>query len=222
MKRKFRMVMSFLGKLKDNNIRITWPMNNGEVEWMYPSLHNNKLPQNVMDAITNIVLSKTKEILELDCYSDTEYYVLIVDIYAKEKKIEIAMEAEYETTEIDNYVTTITLPELKDFFEREGVKTIKAEYSGSGDSGDIEDVYIDGVVDRDITWGTTIPDKKLILDLLYEYLERAYGGWEIDDGSSGNIIINNNMQIKIDHEWNLRDMELCEGIIEIREEDLEE
>ena len=65
-------------------------------------------------------------------------------------------------------------------------------------------------------------DDKLIWNTLYDQLESAYGGWEIDDGSSGTIELNNNLEIVISHEWSMREMETCEGRYVITENDIEE
>ena len=51
-------------------------------------------------------------------------------------------------------------------------------FDGGGDSGYIQDVDSE---DREVP--------KFILDILYEVLEENYGGWEINEGSSGEFVV---------------------------------
>ena len=87
MKRKFRMLMSFLRTRKDK-IYISWsaPDSNPELQW--PHMSNSMvLPQNILDILVEITDSKVDEIFNIDCYSETDYYVLNAEIDPKEKKI---------------------------------------------------------------------------------------------------------------------------------------
>jgi hypothetical protein len=65
---------------------------------------------------------------------------------------------------------------------------VRAEYSGSGDEGQINDVTFQGgnidglMIDVD---GKQVPVREQLDDMLYNYLEACYQGWEIDEGSSG-------------------------------------
>ena len=90
------------------------------------------------------------------------------------------------------------------------VKSFSVEYSGSGDSGEIDEVsYEPKKLNASIDMGTrtrwnnttleqekTTDHKSLkdyIEDFCYELLEDNHGGWEINEGQSGNI------------EWNSKD-----------------
>ena len=90
------------------------------------------------------------------------------------------------------------------------VKSFSVEYSGSGDSGEINEVsYEPKKLNASIdvgTWtrwnNTTLEQEKTtdhkslkdyIEDFCYELLEDNHGGWEINEGQSGNI------------EWNSKD-----------------
>jgi hypothetical protein len=44
-----------------------------------------------------------------------------------------------------------------------------------------------------------------IINMAYEYLENTYGGWEIDDGSSGTLEISDNGLISSSHIWSSRE-----------------
>ncbi len=133
----------------------------------------------------------------------------------------IKMEAEEYTSQAETYERKLENPELEDYFERTGVEIIEARYGGSGDSGDIDSITVDGE-DSNITWHSDRDDDKLIWNTLYDQLESAYGGWEIDDGSAGTIELNNNLEIVISHEWNMREMGYCENQIDITMETFED
>lgn len=213
--------MSFLRTRKDK-IYISWsaPDSNPELQW--PHMSNSMvLPQNILDILVEITDSKVDEIFNIDCYSETDYYVLNSEIDPKEKKIVYSLEAEYYNNQAETYERKLETPELEDYFERTGVEIIEARYSGGGDSGDIDTITIDGE-DTNIQYGSQDDDEKLIWDTLYGQLENAYGGWEIDDGSVGTIELNNNLEIVISHEWNMREMETCKDRYVITENDIEE
>jgi hypothetical protein len=215
------MLMSFLRTRKDK-VYISWgaPDSNPELQW--PHMSNSMvLPQNILDIVVEITDSKINEIFDMDCYSETDYYYLSAEIDPKEKKIIYSLKCEEYKYEAETYENTIDNPDLKDYFERTGVEIIEARYSGGGDSGDIDSVTVDGE-SSNITWHSDSDDDKLIWNTLYDNLENAYGGWEIDDGSAGTIELNNNLEIVISHEWNMREMVDCHDTIEIKEDDLEE
>lgn len=215
------MLMSFLRTRKDK-VYISWgaPDSNPELQW--PHMSNSMvLPQNILDIVVEITDSKINEIFDMDCYSETDYYSLSAEIDPKEKKIVYSLDAEYYNNQAETYENKLNNPELEDYFKRTGIEIIEARYSGGGDSGDIDSITIDGK-SSNITWHSNSDDDKLIWNTLYDQLESAYGGWEIDDGSSGTIELNNNLEIVISHEWSIREMETCEGRYEITEDDIEE
>lgn len=84
------------------------------------------------------------------------------------------------------------------------VESFRVEYSGSGDSGEIEEIHYepnDLKVKVDVgTWkkfdqqsfeyketNEPKPLKDFIEDFCYELLEDNHGGWEINEGQSGAI-----------------------------------
>ena len=171
--------------------------------------------------LIDITDSKVDEIFDMDCYSETDYYVLTAKILPKEKKIIYSLDFEEYSNQAETYENQLNNPELEEYFKRTGVEIIEARYSGGGDSGDIDSITVDGK-SSNITWHSDSDDDKLIWDTLYDQLESAYGGWEIDDGSSGTIELNNNLEIVISHEWNMREMVDCDQRYEITEDDIEE
>jgi hypothetical protein len=222
MKRKFRMLMSFLLRLKKDNIQVSWNAYDGDPEWQWPNVQQNvSIPQNILDTLVDITDLNVNEIFDMDCYSETDYYVLTAEILPKEKKIIYSLDVEEYSNQAETYENQLNNPELEEYFKRTGVEIIEARYSGGGDSGDIDSITVDGK-SSNITWHSNSDDDKLIWNILYDNLENAYGGWEIDDGSSGTIELNNNLEIVISHEWNMREMVDCDDRYEITEDDIEE
>jgi len=93
------------------------------------------------------------------------------------------------------------------------IESFRVEYSGSGDSGEIEEISIkpDNLkIKVDVgTWkkfdqqsfeyketNEPKPLKDFIEDFCYELLEDNHGGWEINEGQSGAI------------EWDIKDNDL--------------
>lgn len=66
--------------------------------------------------------------------------------------------------------------------KRVGVEKIEAHFDGSGDSGSIDEVTYDpDILDEKL--------KDIVVSQFYDILEEKYGGWEIDDGSFGDVKI---------------------------------
>ena len=86
----------------------------------------------------------------------------------------------------------------------EGIVTIRIEYQGSGDSGEIDVISclrendpVGRTLDHGGRW-------ERLADLAYAYLNQEFGGWENNDGSSGYIAINTRTgQVTLDHDWNV-------------------
>lgn len=214
--------MSFLLRLRKDNIQVSWNAYEGDPEWSWPNVQRDvSIPKNMLDMLIDITDSNVNEIFDMDCYSETDYYVLTAEILPKEKKIIYSLDVEEYKNQAETYERKLENPELEEYFKRTGVEIIEARYSGGGDSGDIDTITIDGE-HSNIQFGSQDDDEKLIWDTLYDNLENAYGGWEIDDGSAGTIELNNNLEIVISHEWNMREMVDCDDRYEITENDLEE
>lgn len=214
--------MSFLIRLRKDNIQVSWSAYESDPEWAWPNVQGNvSIPRNMIDMLIDITDSKVDEIFDMDCYSETDYYTLTAEILPKEKKIIYSLDVEEYKNEYETYERKLENPKLEEYFKRTGVEIIEARYSGSGDSGDIDSIKIDGE-HSNIQFGSQDDDDKLIWNTLYDNLENAYGGWEIDDGSAGTIELNNNLEIVISHEWNMREMVDCDERYEITEDDLEE
>lgn len=95
----------------------------------------------------------------------------------------------------DNVKISGYFDELDNFLDQEGVQSIEISYNGSGDDGTIEGTYSSDNKSGDIT--------SEIKDICYNLLEE-FGGWEINEGSQGKIIMTPKY-IEIEHLWNTED-----------------
>jgi hypothetical protein len=222
MKKKFRALLTFLRPYQEE-ISFYWNSYDGNTEWQWPRSNKRELPKNILTLALEIGEYFEDQIEDVfdSCYSESDYYQIEMTVNSVKKTAIIKMEAEEYTSQAETYERKLENPELEDYFKRTGVEIIEARYGGSGDSGDIDTVTIDGE-DSNIRWNTQDDDEKLIWDTLYDKLESAYGGWEIDDGSAGTIELNNNLEIVISHEWNMREMVYCENQIDITMETFED
>ena len=89
----------------------------------------------------------------------------------------------------------------------------KVNFSGGGDDGYIED---DGYDDE----GNQYRLSDDLENYLYSKLNNSFGGWEINEGSSGKFIINR-QTMEIEHEWYENDWVESGLRIEITEKDLD-
>ena len=211
MKQKFKILMSYFNALKNKDIDYSIQFGTYEepdLGFIDSSIRG--VPKNIESIVVEF-LQIYYEKVDNDLYSDTEWVEIGVRIYPEDKKLSFYSKSQYYSEEEDYYTDEINSPELEEFFERTGAELIEARYSGGGDSGDIDSVTIDGK-STNIQWGSREPDEKLIWNTLYENLENAYGGWEIDEGSSGTIELNNNLEIAISHSWNTIEWEDLEDL----------
>ena len=222
MKKKFRALLTFLRPYQEE-ISFYWNSYDGDTEWQYPSSNKRELPKNIVTLASEIGEYFEDQIEDVfdSCYSESDYYLIKMTVNPVKKTAIIKMEAEEYTSQAETYERKLENPELEDYFKRTGVEIIEARYGGSGDSGDIDTVKIDGE-DSNIQWNSQDEDEVLIWNTLYDRLEAAYGGWEIDDGSAGTIELNDNLEIVISHEWNMREMVDCENQIDITMETFED
>jgi len=222
MKRKFRALLTFLRPYQEE-ISFYWANYDGNIEWGYGRSNKRELPENILILASEIGEYFDNQIEDVfdGCYSESDYYRIEMIVNSVKKTATIKMEAEIYISQAETYERKLEDPELEDYFKTTGVEIIEARYSGGGDSGDIDSIIVDGE-DSNITWHSDSDDDKLIWNTLYDNLENAYGGWEIDDGSAGTIELNNNLEIVISHEWNMKVMEDCDGSFEITMDMLED
>jgi hypothetical protein len=226
MKRKFKALLTFLKAYKKDTIGFSWICYEGEIpewEWGHSSIQN--IPSNIKDIATDIAEMFWKEAYEEAPASDTEYYRIVLTIHPLQNKVEISCDYEMYVEQQESYSKDIEDEKVIEMFNRKEIDEITARYGGYGDSGDIDTIKIDGE-DSNVQWHSNSDEDKLIWNTLYDNLENAFSGWEIDDGSNGVITIykpyDETIVIDISHTWNMRVMEESSYKKEITENDFEE
>lgn len=136
-----------------------------------------------------------------------------IDIYLDTKENKIYFKGKYSYYDTDCYDITRSIYDtfadsdeqsmLEKFFEKlekEGHKFGEISFDGGGDNGYIQDELI---LDGDIH--DNAPDK--VLDICYDMLQSSFGGWEKNEGSQGNFILDiKNKQITLNICLNVEEM----------------
>lgn len=170
-----------------------------------------QVPSPLDQFIEKLIDDNLDKIDEKKQSDDTGYVIITLAILPDERKFVINAEAQYYDTEgsgttyddlknekpewykiINEYFDTIGNPE-----------NILATYEGGGDSG-----YLNSNAETDKQTNVEITDD--IEDIIYRILNNDLSGWEINEGSQGQVFITRN-SIEIEHIWNVereRDMDL--------------
>jgi hypothetical protein len=145
---------------------------------------------------------------------DSEHYRVDINVSLSERKIIITSDIEEQTTDgsSDEY-DVIEVPSVQSFLDENEIDDFEVSYSGGGDDGYIED---DGYDDE----GNQYRLSDDLENYLYSKLNNSFGGWEINEGSSGKFIINSQTMV-IEHEWYENDWVGSDLRIEITGKDLD-
>lgn len=163
------------------------------------------------DSIPEIILKFLKKLLDnskeiilkfLDGIDvEVDYFELKTIVDTNTREISVVLEISYinsqfENVNIDSGNEEI-FKEIKDNYY-DVKERLVVNYIGSGDSGFIE-TYINEK-------GNTMPENAIIEDFCIEVLSDYFGGWEINEGSSGNIVFDiKENEIHINHDQNYYD-----------------
>jgi hypothetical protein len=144
----------------------------------------------------------------------SEYYRVDVYFSLSDRNIIITSDIEEQKadTSSDEY-DVIDNPSVQSFLDRNNIDYLEVTYSGGGDDGFIED---DGYDDN----GNRYRLSDDLEEFLYEKLNGNFGGWEINEGSSGKFIIQRET-VEIEHEWYENDWVNSDLRIVITEKDLD-
>lgn len=208
MKNKLRIICKYLKGLgiEKAPFRIDF---DGGVQWF-----ELDIPYNISDTIEKSI-QEILEIYEDDLYeigpgsldNPNEYFTASGEIIPSENKI-IIEGVDFQGYNTQNSASYYDIEDYKEgesaydyFIEvRKYLDEIKSDsitvtYEGGGDSGFIETSY------ESSNGGGSIPAG--IEDICYKLLEE-FGGWEINEGSQGSIMLSRN-EIEIEHEWNVQE-----------------
>jgi hypothetical protein len=122
---------------------------------------------------------------ELDKYDSFHSSSFYADLNFETKKLDLScsvtvIDTEYSTHEFEVTDTNV-IESMRELFD-DGNDKIKVDFSGGGDSGYIESTGFDSD-DEKIDIPASIEDE------LYRVLESVQSGWEINEGSQGDFLI---------------------------------
>jgi hypothetical protein len=143
-----------------------------------------------------------------------EFYRVNIYVFLHERKIVITSDIlqEKADTASDEY-DVIDNPSVQSFLDENNINYLEVSYSGGGDEGDIE---ADGYDDN----GNTYRLSDDLKEFLESKLNKSFGGWEINEGSSGKFIIQRET-VEIEHEWYENEWVNSDLRINITEKDLD-
>jgi hypothetical protein len=144
----------------------------------------------------------------------SEYYRVDINVFLSDRKIVITSDIEEQKTDTssDEY-DVINNTSVQSFLDENNIDYLEVSYSGGGDDGYIED---DGYDDD----GNQYRLSSDLEEFLYYKLNGNFGGWEMNEGSSGKFIIQRET-VEIEHEWYENDWVSSDLRIEITEKDLD-
>ena len=143
-----------------------------------------------------------------------EFYRVNIYVFLHEREIVITSDIlqEKADTASDEY-DVIDNPSVQSFLDENNINYLEVSYSGGGDEGDIE---ADGYDDN----GNTYRLSDDLKEFLESKLNKSFGGWEINEGSSGKFIIQRET-VEIEHEWYENEWVNSDLRINITEKDLD-
>jgi hypothetical protein len=207
MKRLLESFFLFLDQFETPEASITFDMDRRSYDWWNEKVWINtlrkdvKIPSNFLPLFDMIINKYGDEIWEgsqsEDVY-DEDYYRLTIS-FKVDQRVMIMTSMITENGEEpagDSYELNDN-EEVNTFLDEHNLDSIMIKYDGGGDSGEIKNVGEgnDGE-EYDLSAGME--------DVIYTYLERSFGGWENNEGASGEITVTKE-EIEINHIWNTRD-----------------
>jgi hypothetical protein len=213
MKRKFIYLMEFLKQFDCDKITQTYTFYDSGYDWGLQDLRYEKSGNTkdietpkVLYGLLEDILDHMVQEIESEVYEhsdDITRFDLHVEIFPKKGllvysnadilsygKEEESTEYEFDEQDEDDNIVI----KCREFLSNLGdPDSVTISYDGSGDSGALEQ---NGITSD----GESVDIPSDIEDICYSQLEE-FSGWEINEGSSGEIVITNDSLI-VDHNWN--------------------
>ena len=224
MKRKFIYLMEFLKQFDCDKITQTYTFYDSGYDWGLQDLRYEKSGNTkdietpkVLYGLLEDILDHMVQEIESEVYDhsdDITRFDLHVEIFPKKGLLvyssadiqSYGKEGESTEYEFDKYKDIKLISHLygkdkddivikcREFLSNLGNPySVTISYDGSGDSGDLDQ---NGITSD----GRSVDLPSDIEDICYSQLEK-FSGWEINEGSSGEIVITNDSLI-VDHYWN--------------------
>jgi len=213
MKRKFIYLMEFLKQFDCDKITQTYTFYDSGYDWGLQDLRYEKSGNTkdietpkVLYGLLEDILDHMVQEIESEVYDhsdDITRFDLNVEIFPKKGLLVYSSadiqsygkegestECEFDEQDEDDNIVI----KCREFLSNLGnPDSVTISYEGSGDSGALEQ---NGVTSD----GRSVDLPSDIEDICYSQLEE-FSGWEINEGSSGEIVITNDSLI-VDHYWN--------------------
>lgn len=223
MKRYFQALMTFMRNLGVEKIWTEMTMDGSYVDYWDQEFQGTKngqyskvnIPKQFVKLVDTIIEKYGEEIWDGSQNEwGSEYYRVDVYFSLSDRNIIITSDIEEQKadTSSDEY-DVIDNPSVQSFLDRNNIDYLEVTYSGGGDDGFIED---DGYDDN----GNRYRLSDDLEEFLYEKLNGNFGGWEINEGSSGKFIIQRET-VEIEHEWYENEWVNSDLRIVITEKDLD-
>ena len=208
MKNKLRILFKYLKGMGIDNITFRVDLDNG-IEWFELNIEDNvsSTIEEIIQDIIEVYQDKLYQLGPGTLDSSNDYFSVDGEILPNEGKF-IFTNIDYQGYDTEGSGTYYdkddyeeddsmydTFIEVGKFLDEIKATSATVGYSGGGDSGAVDNDYESengsGMIPTNI--------ENICYDLLSEY-----GGWEINEGSQGNIIFTKD-EIEINHEWNTQD-----------------
>ena len=210
MKNKIEAFFKYLSALKTTSATIYLQCDWKSIDYWDGNIETDNrgdinLPQNFESYIIDLFDEYSETIYSDSFYgidSDhSESYNAIVEINVPKKRITFRTDItvyDSESTgtgyEFEDGDHKDWQDKVNEYLDSNNTNSIRIEYNGSGDSGELDNSYnneTNQIIDLDGE----------IEDICYEILNSEFSGWEINEGSSGEVLIQRD-GIYIDHNWN--------------------
>ena len=208
MKNKLRILFKYLKGMGIDNITFNVDLENG-IQWFELNMEYNSSSaiENIVQEIIEEYEDKLYELGPGTLDNPNEYFQVSGQIIPNEGKF-IFTEIDYQGYDTEGSGTYYdkddyeedesmydTFIEVGKFLDEIKATSATVGYSGGGDSGAVDNNY------ESENGSGMIPTN--IENICYDLLEE-YGGWEINEGSQGNIVFTKN-EIEVNHEWNTQE-----------------
>ena len=216
-KKYLNRICRYLGSLGMEDAFVEFEMDTSyfdcdDIDWKNITHFSNNYTAEVPEGLIPIFQKALYYVCENDLVKqpdvdDINWGRVTIDIDCKTKEISVSYDYSYYDIGDGESVThsleeddSEELMELFDTLENDDEindRVLQLDYNGSGDSGYLED---------DFTNGDSVP--AVVSDYAYRMLENNFGGWEINEGSQGNVVIDlDRKEITLNHTSNIEETE---------------
>ena len=205
MKRLLTSFFLFLEQFDTPEANVTFDMESDGIQWWNEKVWINilrkdvNIPSNFLPLFDMIIKKYGDEIWNGSMNEEQDDYYRASISFKVDQRLMIITSVITENGEepaSDDYNLNNN-EDVNTFLDEKNIERITIRYQGGGDDGYIENTGVDDKGDEySLSAGME--------DVVYSYLEQSFGGWENNEGASGEIIVTKE-EIQIDHIWNTRE-----------------